>query len=90
MWSDPAAAPRPRVIRAEVDRAGIWVPLDPDETYGMVTNNYLRGGGDGYDMFEAEGMDAYDFGPGLAEVLAQYMARYAPCRPFTDGRITMK
>ena len=25
-----------------------WVPIDPAATYGIVTNNYVRGGGDGY------------------------------------------
>jgi 5'-nucleotidase len=69
---------------------GTWVPLDPAKTYGVVTNNYMRGGGDGYAMFETEGMNAYDFGPDLADVLAAYMAGNAPYQPFTDGRITMK
>ncbi len=25
-----------------------WVPIDPAATYAVVTNNYVRGGGDGY------------------------------------------
>ena len=87
---DPAADVGARVVSAEVMEGGAWVPLDPAKTYGVVTNNYMRGGGDGYAMFETEGMNAYDFGPDLADVLAAYMAGNAPYQPFTDGRITMK
>ena len=87
---DPAADPGARVISAEVREGEAWVALDPAKTYGVVTNNYMRGGGDGYAMFETEGMNAYDFGPDLADVLAAYMAANAPYQPFTDGRITMK
>ncbi len=87
---DPAADAGARVVSVEVMEGGAWVPLDPAKTYGVVTNNYMRGGGDGYAMFETEGMNAYDFGPDLADVLAAYMAGNAPYQPFTDGRITMK
>lgn len=87
---DPAADPGARVVSAEVMEGGAWVPLDPARTYGVVTNNYMRGGGDGYAMFKTDGMNAYDFGPDLADVLAAYMAANAPYQPFTDGRITMK
>ena len=34
-------------------------------------------------------MNAYDFGPGLEEVLAEYIAKNGgDYTPFTDGRIT--
>ena len=87
---DPAADAGSRVISAEVDEDGTWVPLDPAKTYGVVTNNYMRGGGDGYAMFDTDGMNAYDFGPDLADVLAEYMAENAPYQPYKDGRIMMK
>ena len=45
-----------------------------DATYGVVSNNYMRGGGDGYGVFETGGMNAYDFGPDLADVVAEYIA----------------
>ena len=48
-------------------------PLDPAATYGMVSNNYIRNGGDGYAMFE-NAENAYDFGPDLADVLAEFIA----------------
>ena len=61
-------------------------PLDPDRVYGMVSNNYIRNGGDGYAMFrDAEA--AYDFGPDLADVLAEYFAQNTPFEPMVDDRI---
>lgn len=61
--------------------------LDLEATYGVVSNNYVRNGGDGYDMFETAD-NAYDFGPDLADVLADYLAQNAPYQPYTDGRIS--
>ncbi|WP_322891759.1 MULTISPECIES: bifunctional metallophosphatase/5'-nucleotidase [unclassified Yoonia] len=63
-------------------------PLDPAAVYGVVSNNYVRNGGDGYSMFE-DAANAYDFGPDLADVLAEYMAANGPVTPYTDGRITV-
>lgn len=62
--------------------------LDPEATYGAVSNNYVRNGGDGYSVFE-DAANAYDYGPDLADVTAEYLAENAPYSPYTDGRITM-
>ena len=64
-------------------------PLDPAKTYGAVSNNYVRNGGDGYKMFQ-NAENAYDFGPDLADVTAEYLAQNAPYKPYTDGRIAAK
>jgi 5'-nucleotidase/UDP-sugar diphosphatase len=48
----------------------------------------MRAGGDGYSVFEDSGMNAYDYGPGLEEVVATYIADHSPYKPYTDGRIT--
>ncbi|MDF1853944.1 bifunctional metallophosphatase/5'-nucleotidase [Pseudooceanicola sp.] len=64
-------------------------PIDPAKVYGVVTNNYVRNGGDGYKMFR-DGMNAYDFGPDLADVTAEYLAAQGPYTPYTDGRIVKK
>ncbi|WP_372835863.1 bifunctional metallophosphatase/5'-nucleotidase, partial [Puniceibacterium confluentis] len=82
---DKAAAPGSRV--SDVMVAG--APIDPAATYGLVSNNYVRNGGDGYKMF-IDAKDAYDFGPDLADVTAEYLAAKGPYKPYTDGRITMK
>jgi 5'-nucleotidase/UDP-sugar diphosphatase len=64
-------------------------PIDPAKVYGLVSNNYVRGGGDGYKMFR-DAENAYDFGPDLADVTAEYLAAQGPYQPYTDGRISMK
>ncbi|MFP7570147.1 bifunctional metallophosphatase/5'-nucleotidase [Marivita sp. S2033] len=63
-------------------------PLEMDKVYGAVSNNYVRNGGDGYSMF-VEAQNAYDFGPDLADVTAEFLAENAPYQPYTDGRITI-
>ncbi|SHG87162.1 bifunctional metallophosphatase/5'-nucleotidase [Marivita hallyeonensis] len=63
-------------------------PLDLERTYSLVSNNFVRNGGDGYSMFR-DAMNAYDFGPDLADVTAEYLAANAPYQPYTDGRITV-
>jgi 5'-nucleotidase/UDP-sugar diphosphatase len=66
-----------------------WVPIDPAATYGIVTNNYVRGGGDGYELFGTKAENAYDFGPPLERVLADYIAKQGGTyTPYLDGRIT--
>ncbi len=66
-----------------------WVPIDEDATYTVVTNNYVRGGGDGFGTF-AEGENPYDFGPPLEQVVAEYIAKLGgEYTPYTDGRITV-
>ncbi|MGR3322573.1 MAG: bifunctional metallophosphatase/5'-nucleotidase [Pseudooceanicola sp.] len=82
---DPSAEPGSRVSDVMVGGA----PIDPEKTYGVVTNNYVRNGGDGYKMFR-DGMNAYDFGPDLADVTAEYLAEQGPYTPYTDGRIAQK
>ena len=64
-------------------------PIDLGATYGLVSNNYVRNGGDGYKMFR-DAMDAYDFGPDLADVTAEYLAAQGGYTACLDGRITVK
>jgi 5'-nucleotidase/UDP-sugar diphosphatase len=74
------------LVKGEGDE---WVPIDEEATYTIVTNNYVRGGGDGYGTF-AEGDNAYDFGPPLEQVVADYIAKLGgEYTPYTDGRITV-
>ncbi|KJZ20603.1 bifunctional metallophosphatase/5'-nucleotidase [Loktanella sp. S4079] len=82
---DPAAEAGSRVSDVMVGGEAI----DLTATYGLVSNNYVRNGGDGYGMFK-DAADAYDFGPDLADVTAEYLAENAPYAPYTDGRIAMK
>ncbi len=85
---DPRAAPGSRVSAVEVAADDGWELLEPARVYGVVSNNFLRGGGDGYGMLR-EAMDAYDYGPDLADVTAEYLAANAPYQPVIDGRIRL-
>ncbi|MFN7008426.1 MAG: 5'-nucleotidase C-terminal domain-containing protein [Allorhizobium sp.] len=76
-----------RVVSVEVKDGDGFVALDPEKLYGVATNNYMRAGGDGYKIFASAGQNAYDFGPGLETVLADYIAKNSPYKPYTDGRI---
>jgi len=86
---DPAAPAGARVSEVMVKAGDAWGPIDLVAIYKVVSNNYVRGGGDGFRMF-VDAANAYDFGPDLADVTAEYMARIGPYTPMTDGRITRK
>ena len=82
---DPAAEVGARI--SDVMVAG--APIDLAATYGLVSNNYVRNGGDGYKMFR-DAENAYDFGPDLADVTAEYLAAQVGYTAYLDGRIVVK
>lgn len=85
---DPSVAPGMGRVRDVMVREGdAWVPIDPAKVYSAVTNNFMRNGGDGYAMLRDEGTNAYDYGPGMDDVLADYLVANQGYTPFTDGRI---
>ncbi|WP_428688281.1 bifunctional metallophosphatase/5'-nucleotidase [Roseibium sp.] len=79
-----------RISGVMVLEGDAYVPIDPDKTYGVVSNNFMRGGGDGYKIFASNGMNAYDFGPDVADVVADYLAGKNGYTAYTDDRITAK
>ncbi|MCH2163809.1 MAG: 5'-nucleotidase C-terminal domain-containing protein [Marinovum sp.] len=79
-----------RVSDVMVMDGGSFSAIDMEKVYGVVSNNYMRGGGDGYDVFETNGMNAYDYGPGLEVVVADFLAAKGPYEPYIDGRISVK
>jgi 5'-nucleotidase len=83
--SKPAGS---RLVSVEVREGDAFAPLDPARTYGVVSNNFMRAGGDGYSIFATGGKNAYDYGPDLADVTAEYLAAHSPYKPYTDGRVT--
>lgn len=88
---DPAAESGHRISDVEVQQGGAWAPIDQNATYGVVSNDYLRSGGDGYSVFAEKAQNAYDFGPDLAEVVVDYLSKQGPgFKPVLDGRITVK
>jgi 5'-nucleotidase len=85
---DTSVAPgEGRISNVEIRNGEEWEPINPDATYTIATNNFMRNGGDGYSLFASNGENAYDFGPGLEQVVADYLAANRPYRPYTDGHI---
>ncbi|MBN9237200.1 MULTISPECIES: 5'-nucleotidase C-terminal domain-containing protein [Phyllobacteriaceae] len=76
-----------RVKSVEVMEGGQWKPIDPAKEYIVASNNYVRQGGDGYKLF-VDAKDAYDYGPSLEQVVADYVGTHSPYTPKLDGRIT--
>ena len=86
---DKSVAPNEgRIQSVEVREGDAWVAIEPDQTYTVATNNFMRNGGDGYKLFASNGQNAYDYGPGLEQVLADYLAANSPYTAKIDGRIT--
>ena len=55
-----------RIVSVEVqNEAGEWVAIDPSATYTVVSNDFMRGGGDGYTVFTENAVNAYDYGKPL-------------------------
>ncbi len=89
-WN-PQADPAARLGRVEIGQAdGHFVPLDDARIYSVVTNNFVRAGGDGYGVMRDRAIDPYDTGPGLDEVVSAAIAASGAFAPQTDGRIAVQ
>lgn len=88
-WDATVAPNEGRIKEVLVREGDSWVPIDPGKVYGLVSNNYIRNGGDGYKMFQ-QAKNAYDFGPDLADVTAEFLAKQNGYKPYTDGRIAKR
>ena len=86
-WDETVEPLKGRIKQVQVMKDGEWADIDPEATYKLVSNDFMRGGGDGYAVFKDNGMNAYDYGPGLEQVVADYIAANSPYKPYTDGRI---
>ncbi|MCC6616740.1 MAG: 5'-nucleotidase C-terminal domain-containing protein [Anaerolineae bacterium] len=87
---DPTQEPGSRVVSVEVlGEDGSYSPIDPEATYAVVSNDFMRGGGDGYAMFAENAINPYDFGRPLDEALANYLIENSPVAPSIEGRITI-
>ncbi|HEY6632757.1 MAG TPA: 5'-nucleotidase C-terminal domain-containing protein [Rhizobiaceae bacterium] len=86
---DKSVAPNAgRIKSVEVQENGAWAPIDEAKLYTVATNNFTRGGGDGYELFKTNAQNAYDYGPGLEQVVADYLTANRPYTPKLEGRIT--
>ena len=89
---DPKAEAGSRVVSVEVlGEDGTYAPLDDAAIYSVVTNNFVRTGGDGFTMFNENAINAYDFCPVDYEVTSAYLAKISPLgatMDAEDSRIT--
>ena len=85
---DPAQPVGSRIVSVEVWNGTGWDPLDLNAIYKVVTNDFMRRGGDNYLMFRDFAINPYDFGPLLDEALAEYFQTFSPVTPAIEGRIT--
>jgi len=87
VWDASVAPNEGRILEVKVMQNGKWVEIDPEASYGIVSNNYVRNGGDGYKML-INANNVYDYGPGLSDVVAEYLAKSNGYTPYLDGRIS--
>jgi len=81
-WRQPAGQPI-EIIPGSVKLNG--APLVPTQTYRVVTNNFLAGGGDSFTAIKS-GKDKVTVGSDL-EALEAYVAANSPLAPANKGRI---
>ncbi|MBI5669650.1 MAG: 5'-nucleotidase C-terminal domain-containing protein [Chloroflexi bacterium] len=86
---DPTQEPGSRIVSVEVmDGNGEYTPIDPEATYTVVTNNFVRTGGDGYTVLAENAINPYDFGRVDYEATQQYLAANSPITAEPEGRIS--
>jgi len=87
-WN-PALPAGARIISADVQNAdGTYSPLDMNATYKVASNDFVRNGGDDYQMFVGA-RNAYDFGAALDEAVQAYIVANSPVAPALEGRISL-
>ena len=77
-----------RIVSAEVMSDGEYSALDAEAVYRVATNDFMRGGGDGYAILETNAINPYDQGSPLDQVVADYIAANSPLHVELQGRIT--
>lgn len=74
-------------VKIDVNGDGKYVDLDLDATYKVVSNNYIRGGGDGFLVLAEKAIDPYDEGALDVDVLTAYLEDHSPVNPVVEGRV---
>jgi 5'-nucleotidase/UDP-sugar diphosphatase len=65
------------------------VPVDPDRIYRLCTNDYILGGGDGYEVMK-KSSDPFNTSLLLSFVVTEYIkAKKEPIQPVIDGRLNV-
>jgi 5'-nucleotidase / UDP-sugar diphosphatase len=78
-----------RIVSVEVlGEDGEYTAIDPEATYTVVSNDFLRNGGDDYSVVAENSVNPYDFGRPVDQVVADYIQANSPVTPELEGRIT--
>ena len=64
------------------------LPVDPDKTYRLCTNDYTLAGGDGYVVMK-KATDPFNTSLLLSYVVSEYIKNQKTITPYTDGRLTV-
>ncbi|MCU0465753.1 MAG: 5'-nucleotidase C-terminal domain-containing protein [Anaerolineae bacterium] len=87
---DPTQPVGSRIVSVEIDNGdGTFSPIEPDVVYTMVTNNFMRTGGDGYSILNEQAIDPYDFGTVDYDATINYFRTLETVEPSLEGRITV-
>lgn len=87
---DPSQPAGSRIVSVEIDNGdGTFSPIDPDVVYTVVTNGFMRTGGDGYSVLNEQAINPYDFGTLDVDATVAYMAAMGTITPALEGRITI-
>lgn len=87
---DPTQAVGSRIVSVEIQAEdGSFSPIEPDTLYTVVTNGFIRTGGDGYTVLAERSVNPYDFGALDIEASIAYFAYLGTIEPVIDGRITI-
>ncbi|MFN8375671.1 MAG: 5'-nucleotidase C-terminal domain-containing protein [Anaerolineae bacterium] len=87
---DPTLEAGSRIVSVEVLGAdGEYAAIDPAATYTLVSNDFMRRGGDSYSVFADNAINPYDFGRPLNDVVVDYLVANNPVATEVEGRITV-
>ena len=70
------------------DGRGGWAPLDPEKIYKVAANNYIRGGGDDFQVLKEKAINPYDNGPLDLDVVTAWLEKNPQIDYAVEGRIT--
>jgi 5'-nucleotidase/UDP-sugar diphosphatase len=63
-------------------------PVDPNRTYRLCTNDYILGGGDGYEVMK-KAVDPFNTSLLLSYVVTEYIRTQKAVSPVLDGRLSV-
>ncbi len=73
-----------------LDAQGNYQALNPKTIYTVATNDFISEGGDGFSVVLNNGLNIYNFGRPLDEVLTDYIQAHQPIDSKVEGRIIVK